>query len=75
MTAAAKAKPERSFEDIFGALTQWLRAPSKSREQRTETISIGLIVKLYEAGTLQATGRGRDADTAFEDALEQVGAL
>ncbi len=75
MAAVAKAKPERSFEEIFGALTTWLRAPGKSREQRTEVISIGLIVKLYESGTLQATGHGRDADTAFEDALEQVGAL
>ena len=75
MADAAKTLPERSFEDIFAALTSWLRTPGKSREQRTEVTSLGLTVKLYESGTLQATGRGRDADLAFEDALEQVGAL
>lgn len=68
-------RADRTYEDIFAALTTWLRTPGKSREQRTEVIAMGLIVKLYESGTLQATGHGRCVDRAFEGALEQVGAL
>jgi hypothetical protein len=73
--AKATAPEENSYEDIFLALSQWMREPGKSRTFTGEANSIGIFIKLHESGQLQAHGRGRDADQALEDALEQVGAL
>lgn len=59
-------------EDALCALTAWLRAPGKSREFRVETNSLGLVCKLLESGQLQSTGRGRDAEDALVDVLENL---
>ena len=67
---------EASHEDLFDGLTRWLRTPDKSREMKVETLGqIGLLVKLYESGQLQARGRGTNVEDALARALEEVAAL
>ena len=72
---AAEELSARSHEDLFDALTAWMREPGKSRTFTGQSNSLGIFVRLHELGQLQGYGRGRSSDQALEDALQQAGVL
>jgi hypothetical protein len=67
-----KPVPLDTYEEVFDALTSWLKTGRLTRRVGIEMGSLGFVAKLYESDQVQATGRGTSTDGAVADALESL---